>query len=168
MTNNIPNKNRTGEGLQHLSAEDLFRLAMSRSGKSVQQIGVEMGWGNGFANRVCSPGKFYPSFCDIPKFNNIVGNTHTILWLQERTLAYGFAHSNASVDCTELVKRIAELYQEMGEVGIEGNAAVRDNLLEPHEIRKVINELDDVACKTMDLMSDLRALERSIVKGERA
>jgi hypothetical protein len=53
----------------------------------------------------------------------------------------------------------------MSEVGQEATDAIKDGKLEPKELRRIIRELNDVVTRSVELMGDLRALERKL-KGD--
>ncbi|MFV0349222.1 MAG: phage regulatory CII family protein, partial [Halodesulfovibrio sp.] len=125
----------------------------------------EMGWSEYHAKRVFGTERYFPTFEDLPKFCNVAGNTIIVQWLQVHALLYGIEPKHQNVDCAELVKRIGDLFGEMSDVGQEASDSIRDGILEPKELRRIIRELNDVVSKSMTLIGDLRALERSLKEG---
>jgi hypothetical protein len=156
------------KAMARLDAVDVFKLAVDRSEKGLPQVAREMGWSDSHARRVFSTDRYFPSFEDLPRFCAVVGNTIIVQWLQVRAMTYGFQPQPQAVTCETLVQRIAELFSEMGDVGQKGADAIKDHILEPREIRSVIRELNDVVDKCMDLVADLRAMERTMTEGGRA
>lgn len=153
------------QSLVALDAVDAFRLAWTRSGKIMPEIMREMGWTEYHARRVFGVERYFPTYEDLPKFCNVVGNTIIIQWLQVQAMHYGITPSHQNVDCAELLKRTSELFGEMSEVGQESTDAIKDGKLEPKELRRIIRELNDVVTRSVELMGDLRALERKL-KGD--
>lgn len=152
--------------LRALDPIDVFKLAMERSNKPAQVIAAELGCSVGSIRRTLSTDKYFPSFPDIPKFCAVVGNTLVIQWLNLRAMDIE-EPDHASVDCVELLNRVGELFTETGEVGFEVKEAIKDGKLEPHELRKVIKEVSDVAQTSTILIGDLRHLERKLAKQEK-
>lgn len=156
------------KSLARLDAVDVFKLAIERSGKPVTQVAKEMKWGEPFARKVFSTAKFFPSFSELPRFCAVVGNTIVAQWIQLRAMTAGLEDAHEAVTCESLIGRIGELFAEMGDVGQRGSEAIRDFKLEPREIRSIIRELNDVIDKGMDLVADLRAMERASTEGGQA
>jgi hypothetical protein len=150
------------QSLAGLDAVDAFKLAWERSGKTMPQIMREMGWSEYHAKRVFGTERYFPTFEDLPKFCNVAGNTIVVQWLHVQAMQYGVEPQHINVDCAELVKRIGDLFGEMSDVGQEASDSIRDGILEPKELRRIIRELNDVVNKSMTLIGDLRALERSL------
>ena len=153
---------RVRQSLVGLDAVDAFKLAWECSGKQMPEIMREMGWTEYHAKRVFGTERYFPTFEDLPQFCNVVGNTIIIQWLQVQAMNYGIAPKHVDVDCAELVKRMAELFGEMSDVGQEASAAIQDGKLEPKELRRIIRELNDVVDRSMALIGDLRVLERTM------
>lgn len=152
------------KSLARLDAVDVFKLAVERSGKTVTQVRQEMGWGEPFARKVFSTAKFFPSFPELPRFCAVVGNTLVAQWIQLRAMTAGLEDAHEAVTCESLIGRIGELFAEMGDVGQRGADAIRDFKLEPRELRGIIREINDVIDKSMDLVADLRAMERELTE----
>jgi len=147
--------------LHHLDAIDAFKLAIEKSNKPLPEIAKEMGWKPFFMKRVFSAEKFYPSVEDIPRLCAVLGNQVIIHWQLARATFYGLDEAHQDVDCNALLRRVNDLFAEVGDVATEARASIADNKLEPHECRRLIKELSDVLDRGMSLVSDLRALERS-------
>lgn len=150
------------QSLVGLDAVDAFKLAWEMGNKSMPHILREMGWTESHARRVFSPERYFPTFEDLPRFCNVVGNTIIIQWLQVQSMQYGIAPQHTNVNCAELVKRMGELFGEMSDVGQEASAAIQDGKLEPVELRRIIRELNDVVNRSVCLIGDLRVLERTL------
>lgn len=148
------------QSLVGLDAVDAFKLAWERSGKLLPQLVSEMGWSASHARRVFSTERYFPTYEDLPRFCNVVGNTVVVQWLQVQALNYGVNPEHQDVDCAALIKRTGELFGEMSDVGQEASEAIKDGKLEPIEMRRIIRELNDVVNRSIELIGDLRALER--------
>jgi len=147
--------------LHHLDAIDAFKLAIEKSVKPLPQIANEMGWSESFVKRVFSADKFFPSVADIPRFCAVLGNQVIIHWLLARATFYGLDEAHQDVDCNALLRRVNDLFAEVGDVAAEARASTADNKLEPVECRRLIKELSDVLDRGMSLVADLRSLERT-------
>jgi len=146
--------------LHHLDAVDAFKLAIEQSGKPLPEIAVEMGWSESFMRRVFSTDKFFPSLADIPRFCSVLGNQVVLQWLIARATFYGVDEQHQDIDCSELLRRVNDLFAELGDVATEAREAIKNNVIEPQECRKLIREISDVLERGMSLISDLRLLER--------
>lgn len=155
-------------GLASLDAIDAFKLAAEQSHMTLGQIADAMGWSESQARRVFSTEKYFPSVPDIPKFCNALGNNVILLWLQAKTMTYGLPETCRDIDCENLVFRIGALFGEVGDVGRKGQDAIADGKLEAHELRAIINEVKDVLTEGMELVGDLRILERELAAKESA
>lgn len=151
--------------LRHLDSTDVFKLACVESGKGMDQIAREMGWGISHAKRIFSANRYFPTYEDLPKFCAVVGNQLIVQWLQIMAEGDGQPPKHAEVDCSSLVFRIGELFSEAGDVGAAGQSAIEDMKLEPRELRRIMKELRDVIVKSLALMGDIRAQERQLAKG---
>lgn len=152
------------QGLANLDGIDAFKLAIEQSTKDLYNIAGEMGWSQSHTRRIFSTDKYFPSVVDIPKFCHVVGNNVILLWLQARVMTYGLPESARDIDCENLVWRIGKLFAEVGDVGRKGQDAIADGKLEAHELRAIIDEVKDVLTEGMELVGDLRVLEREIAK----
>ncbi|WP_051176923.1 phage regulatory CII family protein [Halodesulfovibrio aestuarii] len=148
--------------LHNLSPEDAFKLALERSGMTWQKLSKEMGWAESHTKRVFSLERYFPTYEDLPKFCSTVGNMVIINWLQVQAMQYGMEHKHADLDCQSLVFRISNLFGETSDVGQEAHKAVADGVLEPRELRRIIGELNDVVNTSLDMIADLRELERKL------
>lgn len=142
--------------LHRIDAIDAFRMAIDQSGQSLPELAKRMEWSESMARRVFSPEKFYPSFEDLPKFCSTVGNTIILQWLMAKSTFYGVDEHAQAVDCHLLLLRVNDIFAEVGDVAHEARKAVEDNKLEAHELRALINELQDVLERGMALVGDLR------------
>lgn len=147
--------------LHHLDPIDAFKLAIEKSGKPLPEIAKDMGWSKSFVRRVFSADKFFPSMADIPRFCAVLGNQVIIHWLLARATFYGLDEAHQDMDCNALLRRVNDLFAEVGDVATEARTSIADNKLEPVECRRLIKELSDVLDRGMSLVSDLRALERT-------
>lgn len=147
--------------LHHLDAIDAFKLAIEKSGRPLPEIAEEMGWSSSFVRRVFSAEKFFPSVIDIPRFCAVLGNQVIIHWQLSRATFYGLDEAHQDVDCNALLRRVNDLFAEVGDVATEARESIKNNILEPNECRRIIKELSDVLDRGMSLVADLRALERS-------
>lgn len=152
--------------LHNLGPEDAFKLALERSGMTWQKLSEEMGWTESHTKRVFSLERYFPTYEDLPKFCSIVGNMVIINWLQVQAMQYGMQQDHKDVDCQSLVFRISKLFGETSDVGQEAQKAVADGVLEPRELRRIIRELNDVVNTSLDMISDLRELERRTKQGQ--
>lgn len=148
--------------LHNIGPEDAFKLALERSGMTWQKLSKEMGWAESHTKRVFSLERYFPTYEDLPKFCSTVGNMVIINWLQVQAMQYGMEHKHADVDCQSLVFRISKLFGETSDVGQEAHSAVADGVLEPKELRRIIGELNDVVNTSLDMIADLRQLERKL------
>lgn len=147
--------------LHHLDAVDAFKLAVQQGGLSLPDIAKGMGWSQSFARRVFSAEKFYPSYPDLPKFCAVVGNNIIIHWLLARATFHGIDEARQDVDCNTLLRRVNDIFAEVGDVAEEARRSVADDSLEPQELRRLIKELSDVLQQGMALVGDLREMERN-------
>lgn len=149
-------------GLANLDAIDAFKMAIENSHKDLPTIAKEMEWSESHTRRIFSTEKYYPSVVDLPRFCHTVGNNLILQWLQAKTMTYGLPTEERNIDCENLVFRIGNLFAEVGDVGRKGQDAIADGKLEPHELRAIIDEVKDVLTEGMDLVGDLRILERDL------
>lgn len=147
--------------LHHLDAVDAFKLAVQQSGKGLPEIAKGMGWSQSLARRVFSAEKFFPSYPDLPKFCSVVGNLTIIHWLLSTATFYGIDEARQNLDCNALLRRVNDIFAEVGDVAEEARKSVADNRLEPMELRRLIQELSDVLQRGMALVGDLREMERA-------
>lgn len=147
--------------LHHLDPIDAFKLAIEKSGRPLPKIAGEMGWSTSFVRRVFSAEKFFPSVADIPRLCAVLGNQVIIHWLLARATFYGLDEAHQNVDCNALLRRVNDLFAEVGDVATAARASIADDKLEPRECRQIIKELSDVLDRGMSLVADLRALERT-------
>jgi len=147
--------------LHHLDTIDAFKLAIDKSPKELPEIAKEMGWSKSFVRRVFSTDKFFPSVDNIPQFCAVLGNQVIIHWLLARATFYGLDEAHQDLDCNALLRRVNDLFAEVGDVADEARESIKNNILEPNECRRLIKELSDVLDRGMSLVSDLRALERT-------
>lgn len=147
--------------LHHLDPIDAFKLAIEKSGRPLPEIAKDMGWSTSFVRRVFSAEKFFPSVVDIPRFCAVIGNQVIIHWLLARATFYGLDEAHQDMDCNALLRRVNDLFAEVGDVADEARESIKNNILEPNECRRLIKELSDVLDRGMSLVSDLRALERA-------
>lgn len=147
--------------LHHLDPIDAFKLAIETSDKDLPQIAKEMGWSQSLVRRVFSAEKFFPSVADIPRLCAVIGNQVIIHWLLARATFYGLDEAHQDLDCNALLRRVNDLFAEVGDVATEARESVKNNTLEPKECRRLIKEISHVLDKGMSLVSDLRALERT-------
>lgn len=147
--------------LHHLDAIDAFKLAIEKSGKPLPEIAKDMGWSASFVRRVFSAEKFFPSVVDIPHFCAVLGNQVIIHWQLAAAAFYGLDEAHQDVDCNALLRRVNDIFAEVGDVAAEARTSIADNQLQAHECRRLIKELSDVLDKGMSLVADLRALERA-------
>ncbi|MCJ2164632.1 MULTISPECIES: phage regulatory CII family protein [unclassified Pseudodesulfovibrio] len=152
------------QSLANLDAIDAFKLAIESSGKDVPTITKEMEWSESHTRRIFSTEKYYPSVVDLPRFCHVVGNNLVLQWLQAKAMTYGLPTEDRNIDCENLVFRIGNLFAEVGDVGRKGQEAIADGKLEPHELRAVIDEVKDVLTEGMELVGDLRILERDLTE----
>lgn len=146
--------------LQRIEAVDAFKLAAVSSGKTVQQIAGEMDWTEHQGRRVFNNEEYYCKYSDLPRLCSVLGNTVLLQWLQVQALNYGLQERKVSVDCQTLIMRIGEIFGEASDVGKEATDAIQDGVIEPKECRRIIKELDELVNKSLDLIRDMRALER--------
>lgn len=147
--------------LHHLDPIDAFKLAIEKSGRPLPEIARDMVWSKSFVRRVFCAEKFFPSVVDIPKFCAVLGNQVIIHWLLARATFYGLDETHQDMDCNALLRRVNDIFAEVGDVAAEARTSIDDNKLEPTECRRLIKELSDVLDKGMSLVADLRALERA-------
>jgi len=147
--------------LHHLDPIDAFKLAIDKSVKPLPQIAKEMGWSKSFVKRVFSADKFFPSVADIPRFCAVLGNQVIIHWQLARATFYGLDEAHQDMDCNVLLRRVNDMFAEVGDVAAEARTSIADNRLDPTECRRLIKELSDVLDGGMSLVADLRALERA-------
>ncbi|ADU61447.1 MAG: hypothetical protein KUA35_09240 [Pseudodesulfovibrio sp.] len=152
------------QALAGMDAVDAFKVAIMKSSKELPAVAREMGWSDSHTRRIFSTDRYFPSFEDIPKFCHVVGNTLVVQWLQAKAMTYGLPQDVRNLDCENLVWKIGELFAEVGDVGRKGQEAIADGQLEAHELREIINEVKDVLTAGMELVGDLRVLERELSK----
>jgi len=151
------------KSLANLDAIDAFKMAIENSHKDLPTIAKEMEWSESHTRRIFSTEKYYPSVVDLPRFCHTVGNNLILQWLQAKTMTYGLPTEERNIDCENLVWRIGNLFAEVGDVGRKGQKAIEDHKLEPHELREIIDEVKDVLTEGMELVGDLRILERDLI-----
>ncbi|MBI9080299.1 MAG: hypothetical protein JEY79_11240 [Pseudodesulfovibrio sp.] len=157
------------KSLANLDGIDAFKIAIEQSLKDLPTIAREMNWSESHTKRIFSTEKYFPSVVDLPKFCHVVGNTLVLQWLQAKAMVYGLPEKNRDIDCENLVFKIAKLFGEVGDVGRKGQEAIADGKLEPEELRGIIKEVKEVLTEGMELVGDLRILERDLVaKGKEA
>ncbi|EPR43156.1 hypothetical protein dsx2_2516 [Desulfovibrio sp. X2] len=147
--------------LHHLDACDAFKLAVEQSGLTLPQIASRLGWSESMTRRVFSAEKFFPSYPDLPSFCAAVGNLTIVHWLLARATFYGIDENHQDVDCNMLLRRVNDIFAEVGDVADEARSAVADDILEPSELRRLIKEISDVLERGMALLGDLRTMERA-------
>lgn len=157
----MENKTDT-RGLANLDAIDAFKLAIENSDKDLPTIAKDMKWSESQARRVFSTDNYFPSIVHLPRFCHVVGNNLILQWLQAKSMVYGLPEKDRNIDCENLVFRIGRLFGEVGDVGRKGQDAIADGKLEPHELREIITEVKDVLTEGMELVGDLRILERDL------
>ncbi len=139
-----------------MEASEAFSLAARESGLPFPVICKRMNWSKSFGRRVFRNEKFYPSFADLPLWCAVVGNTIVLQWALARATTHGLEARFEHVDCQALLLRVTSMFAEAGNVAARTRDAVADNLLQPHELRSVINGLDDLIEGSLDLLGDLR------------
>lgn len=72
----------------------------------------------------------------------MVGNTIVLQWALARATTHGLEAQFDHVDCQSLLLRITGMFADAGAVAGRAREAVADNLLQPHELRAVVNGLD--------------------------
>lgn len=162
----IPTEDLNSKGLRELDAVDAMKLSVELSGKSIADIAKELGVGVHLARRWFGVEKYFPSFENIPNYCRAVGNMTLINWLQVQAIMGGKVE-HADINCAALIGRVGELFGEMGDVGLEAQEAVKDDVLESYELRKIIKEVTEVVAKGNQLVADLRVAERAIAEAEK-
>lgn len=150
------------EQLLKIDALDAFRLALELSPKCLEEVAAEMGWEKFHSRRIFSPERYYPTYEDLPKFCDVVGNDLVLLWLGAQADKALGKHVHESVDCPTLLRDAADLFKETSDVGKEASEAIKDDLLEAHELRRLIKELAQVQNKVFSMIGKLRQTERSL------
>ncbi|SOB60561.1 conserved protein of unknown function [Pseudodesulfovibrio profundus] len=151
--------------LAGLAPEDAFKQAFALSGLTQQQLMERMGWKIDKTRRVFATGRYFPSYEELPKFCTVVGNTIILKWLQFNVLLADQDMEHVDIDCQELIMRAGELYSEVGDVGQYAAKAIEDGKLDLKEIRKLKEEVGQVATKAFETLGDLGAMERKL-KGQ--
>lgn len=139
-----------------LEASEAFSMAARASGIPFPEICKRMDWSKSYGRRVFRNEKFYPSFADLPRWCAVVGNTIVLQWALARATTHGLEDQFDHVDCQALLLRITDMFADAGAVAARTRDAVADNLLQPHELRAVVNGLDALIEGTLDLLGDLR------------
>lgn len=142
--------------LHKMNAPEAFALAASASGMPFNEICDGMGWSKSFGRRVFRNEKFYPSFEDLPRFCAVVKNTIVLQWALARSITHGLEEEFAQVDCQGLLFRVTGMFADAGVVAGRTRQAVADNLLQPHEIRRIVTGLDTLTTSALELLGDLR------------
>jgi len=155
--------------LAGLDPVDAFKQAFALSGLTESQFMERMGWRRDKTRRVFATGRYYPSFDELPKFCSVVGNTLILRWLQVNVLLADRNLDHVDIDCRELIMRAGELYSEVGDVGQYAAKAIEDGKLDLKEIRRLKEEVGQVATKAIETLGDLGAMERKLkdLGGER-
>ena len=139
-----------------MEASEAFSLAARESGLPFPVICKRMNWSKSYGRRVFRNEKFYPSFADLPRWCAVVGNTIVLQWALARATTHGLEAQFDHVDCQSLLLRITDMFADAGTVAGRAREAVGDNLLQPHELRAVVNGLDALIEGSLDLLGDLR------------
>lgn len=139
-----------------MDASEAFALAARESGLPFHVICERMSWSKSYGRRVFRNEKFYPSFADLPLWCAVVGNNIVLQWALARATTHGLEAQFDHVDCQSLLLRITGMFADAGSVAARARDAVADNLLQPQEIRSVVNGLDSLIEGTLDLLGDLR------------
>ena len=150
--------------LKEIEAYDAFRLALEVSGKTEKEVAEEMGYEFSNCHRVFSLESYYTSYEKIPQLCEVLGNNIIVLWLIAQADKALDKPCHEKVDCPSLLKDAADLFKETSDVGKAAAATIKDNVIEPHELRKVIKELGEVQEKVFSMIGKLRQTERSLSK----
>lgn len=142
--------------LHKMDAPEAFAFAASVSGMTFAEICAGMRWSKSFGRRVFRNEKFYPSFEDLPRFCSVVKNTIVLQWALARAITHGLEEEFDQVDCQGLLIRVTGMFADAGVVADRTRQAVADNLLQPHEIRRIVTGLDTLTEGALDLLGDLR------------
>lgn len=142
--------------LHKMNAPEAFALAASASGLTFAEICKGMRWSSSYGRRVFRNEKFYPSFEDLPRFCAVVKNTIVLQWALARAMTHGLEEAFDQVDCQGLLLRVTGMFADAGAVAERTRQAVADNLLQPHEIRRIVTGLDTLTEGALDLLGDLR------------
>lgn len=150
--------------LANLEPYDAFRLALEMSGKSEKEVAEEMEYKPQNCHRIFATEDYYTSYEKIPQLCKVLGNNIIIMWLIAQADKALDEPSYEKVDCPALLKDAAELFKKTSAVGKEASEAIGDNKLEPHELRKVIKNLNAVQDTVFTMIGKLRQTERKLVQ----
>lgn len=149
----------TSPDLERLGLYDALQLALSLSGKSVDDVAAEMGWGLSNANRIFSRENYWPTLPNLARLCTVLGNTVLLEWLHAQAEACGLRFDAEDVDATGLVLALGRLFKEMSDVAKEGAEAVKDGKIDQGEARRILRELRDVAVEVRRLTTSLRKID---------
>ncbi|WP_051295065.1 phage regulatory CII family protein [Maridesulfovibrio bastinii] len=149
--------------LINIEACDAFRLSLEFSGKNENEVAEEMGWSPFNSHRIFSLERYYPTYEDLPKFCEVVGNDTILKWLIVQTKNKASV-DHESLDCAGLLKYVGEIFKEVSDLGSESSKAIADNKLSPQELRRILRELNQGTEKMMKLIGVVRETERRATK----
>lgn len=147
------------DNLANLAPEDAFRLAVRRSGQTLQGVIKKLGWSESYTRRVMSTERYFPSYEILPDFCEAVGNTIILQWLEARTRHKKEEQPKVTPDY--LRDQVMELSTEFGDVASRIKDAVADGRLTKLELRAVRKEV-------MELVAFGHALAGALGQAEKA
>lgn len=119
-----------------------LRLSIAYSRKTDEEIAAEMGWGSSVSNRIFHNHDYFPSLPTIPKFCGVVGNTILAQWILDNTQLY--LDDVCPMSAEALLVDLRTLMREMADVIEECEKALKDNMVDSGEARRINRHLADM------------------------
>lgn len=139
--------------LKRIGPSDAFRLAFTRSGLRVDELQKRMKWSKSLTRRVFSADKFFPSFQDLPRVCDVLGNTIILDWLQSQVGQ--FPQAGQAINCALLNKRMVAICARLGQAAQTAQEIMADNAISVKEKRAMVKELIRLADLALELTGDL-------------
>jgi len=142
--------------IEEMSLLDVLNLAVTMSGKTLDDIAAEMGWKPSNARRLFSSENYWPTLPNLPKLCVVLGNTILLDWLASQAAAGGCALDFEAMDARGLLRSMGSMFKELGLVAGLGNKALEnDQEISQVEARRLVRRLRALAAEVLQAMSGL-------------
>lgn len=150
----------TDEELASYTLPAVMRMAAALSGRSDEEIITAMGWETKYGYRMLNPqDNYWPGMPSLPHFCAVVGNDIIPRWICAAAQNMARVGRAAPMDAAHMVRSLAELFAEVGDVARKGQDAIADDgRIYVHEARKIRRELEDLLRVGADVMEHLAAV----------
>jgi hypothetical protein len=141
----------TDADLAVLSLPAAMRAAVAFSGLSDAQISARMGWKESQGYRILNPSDDY--WCglpQLPKLCAVLGNDILPRWVIIRAKSATYFSAD-TLDKERLVLDLAALFARCGQVGVRGDEAIQDGIINTQEAKKIRRAVEEVVriCSAM-------------------